>query len=353
MIFLIKRLLKICLKILLCFVVLFLFCAALLSTHQLLKDFSFINLNRPALINLKSPPPIPQNSINIASYNIAIDCHYQNTKHSWDNRKKAVLALLQDKDIIALQEVSINQLKDIKALLPYHALIAYHSPAGKLVNELSKGIHPSDEMLVIAYKNDRFVGAESSIRWLSETPTRSSIAKGASSFPRIIMSVHLRDKLTNKTFYVFNSHYDHKSSEAKRTAIKVESDFIKETVQSEPWFSLGDRNYFEDAGDEKIYQDYLKILPARDFRDGTKYGHFGEATTFVGFENDPHKAHISFYNEAHISFFTIETKTLDVGFYSHRHVDPLWSYSISGDYNITERNFASDHFMIGGVFILK
>ncbi len=302
-------------------------------------------LNRPELRNLKTSPQAPHNSINIVSYNIAIDCHYQNTKHSWETRKKAVLDLLKDKDIIALQEVSINQLKDIKALLPSYVLIAYHSPTGKLINELSKGIHPSDEMLVIAYRNDRFVSTQSSLRWLSETPTRSSIAKGASSFPRIIISVHFLDKLTNKTFYVFNSHYDHKSSKAKRTAIKVENDFIKSTVQSEPWFSLGDRNYFQDAGDETIYQDYLKILPARDFRDGTKYGHFGESTTFVGFKNDPHKAQIS--------SSTIETKTLDVGFYSPSLIDSLWSYGISGDYNIKERNFASDHFMIGGVFVLK
>lgn len=94
-----------------------------------------------------------------------------------------------------------------------------------------------------------------------------------------------------------------------------------------------------------LARSYLKILPARDFRDGTKHGHFGEMTTFVGFENDPHKAQISSLG--------IETKTLDVGFYSHSHVDPLWSYGLSGDYNITERNFASDHFMIGGVFVLK
>lgn len=94
---------------------------------------------------------------------------------------------------------------------------------------------------VIFYRTDRFDLLETGTFWLSETPdTPSSMTAGTQR--RVCTWALLKDKRSEETILVVNTHLDHTREEIRVSQIQVVLDFISEKAGDHPVFFTGDFN---------------------------------------------------------------------------------------------------------------
>ncbi|MEM1282175.1 MAG: hypothetical protein AAGG81_01335 [Chlamydiota bacterium] len=255
-------------------------------------------------------------------------------------------------DIINIQELTYEQAEDMKREFSNHRFIGYKALDGKPLEK----IDPNDwvdEIVCIGYRADRFDCVDNGLKWLSPTPETPSICPGASR-NRIVVWVKLRDRLTNKVFCMFNSHYDHLGTTKKM--VDAEINTINLIAKDDLWFSTGERFYGKHLGEE-LYNYFMSTITCKDIRDASLMGHFGESGTWGGFENDPYASQVI--------DGSFECDTLDVTFTNTKQSLVLLSYHLNGAYDPeTETNYriqdtvkkgyrlASDHFMSGFYMIL-
>lgn len=256
-------------------------------------------------------------------------------------------------DIINTQEVTYAQAQDLKKEMPLHNFVGYTAYDGTCLDH----VKPDDwieELVVIGYRSDRFTCMESGVRWLSRTPKVPSKCDGASR-NRIIVWAKLRDIETGRQFYMFNTHYDHLGP--TKIMVDAEIKIIKSIAQDHLWFAAGERFYNHHNGQD-LYQHYLDTICCKDVRDASVMGHYGEAGSWGGFEDDP------FACEVKDGDFACDT--LDNIFTNAKGNEILLSYALSGAYDPVSKELyhmkssikddyrlASDHFMTGFYALLN
>lgn len=257
-------------------------------------------------------------------------------------------------DIINIQELNFDQVQDLKKELPNHQCIGYSSHEGVPLEKLEPDMWIG-ECLAIAYRSERLVCLHHGVKWLSSTPNIPSKLDG-SSRNRIIIWAEFRDLHTNKTFFVFNVHSDHLGGD-RRAFIDAEVKTINEIAKDSLWIACGER-FYKDHDGENLYQYYLDSIDGIDARDKSLFGHYGEAGSWGGFEDDPYLSPVK--------KGSFECDTLDVCFTNSRDALVLYTYSFSGAYDPmskqvfdiadsihTPYKLASDHFMTGFYFLLQ
>ncbi|MFM7024435.1 MAG: carbohydrate-binding protein [Flavobacteriales bacterium] len=175
-------------------------------------------------------------NLKIMSYNIQ-----QPYGTNWDGRKASLVAVINNEnpDILGSQE-AVNYQRDYIA-----ANISGYSWFGE-----GRDGGDAGEGSFIFYKTAKFTldAANSGNMWLSNTPTVPSRFNG--SYNRICTYVHLTDKTTNKSFYLFNIHnympseYDNRLAAVKMLVQKIAS----RTYTSDPVYITGDFNSSEGDG---------------------------------------------------------------------------------------------------------
>jgi endonuclease/exonuclease/phosphatase family metal-dependent hydrolase len=205
---------------------------------------------------------------NIASFNIRYDTPLDK-ENSWANRKNNILQMLSyySWDVFGLQEVRDNQLNDIKDLNGYN-----YEGIGR-----EEGSSAS-EACSIFYKKDIFYKEDSGTFWLSLTPAVSSRSWN-SDCPRICTWVKLRDKRTGKVFVFINTHFDHKSEEARIESSKMIIQFVENKFSGLPVILVGD---FNSDPEEICYKELSSKLS--DARKISQVPHYGPIGTFNNFE---------------------------------------------------------------------
>lgn len=114
-------------------------------------------------------------------------------------RITAIKSMLEEytPDIIGVQELTDSMFPYLKDILNKYAIF------GESRHSLL-----SDEYSSILFNKDKYELIEGKTLWLSDTVTKKGSKYLLSQFPRIVTYVYLKDKLTNKTFTVFNTHLD-------------------------------------------------------------------------------------------------------------------------------------------------
>lgn len=175
-----------------------------------------------------------ENSITIVTYNI----RYSNpgdSLNSWENRKLALVEQVKsyNPDFVNIQEGLIQQVWDMDSLLGENwAWIGVGRDDGKNKGEFS----------AIFYRSDRFNNLNQQTKWLSSTPDVPSKGWDA-ALPRIVTYGRFKPRNSEIAFWIFNTHFDHVGTIARKESVKLIHDIILETnVTGESTLITGDFN---------------------------------------------------------------------------------------------------------------
>ncbi len=227
----------------------------------LLVVFAFENSN--AQSNKDMP-------FSIITYNV----RYNNPAdgiNAWPLRKDKVSGLLKfhKADIFNVQEALPEQMDDLAAQFPDFEHVGVGRDDGK-----RKGEH-----MGIFYRKSRFEKITDGMFWLSETPTKPGFGWDAVC-NRTVTWIKLKDKLTQKTFFVFNTHFDHRGVKAREESAKLILKSIKETNKEDlPLILTGDLNLIKTSAP---VQSILKEL--NDAKDKSQTPPYGPEGTSGGFD---------------------------------------------------------------------
>ncbi len=206
---------------------------------------------------------------NIITYNI----RYNNTGdgvNAWPNRKDKVAGLLKfhKADIFNVQEALIEQINDLKSSFPEFGYYGLGRDDGK----------EAGEHMSVFYRKSRFEKLAEGTFWLSETPEKPGMGWDAAC-NRTCTWLKLKDKITKKTFFVFNTHLDHRGMKAREEGVKLILNRIAEiNKENLPLILTGDFNLVKES---PPVQSVLKVL--NDSRDKSVTPPYGPDGTSGGF----------------------------------------------------------------------
>ncbi|RCW90328.1 endonuclease/exonuclease/phosphatase family protein [Winogradskyella arenosi] len=218
--------------------------------------------------------------ISVMSYNIKLD-YPKDGVNSWANRKPFFIKQLKfyEPDIIGVQEAMPNQMKAMDSLLVDYSYVGVGRDDGADAGEYS----------ALFYKTQKFEILKSGTFWLSETPDEVSRGWDAVCH-RICTYALLKDKASAKTFWLFNTHFDHVGELARTNSAVLILEKIKAfNIEDVPVVLTGDFNM------EPDHPSIHRIM--EDLNDSKQIAKlsFGPEGTFNGFHfNKPVTRRIDF-----------------------------------------------------------
>lgn len=188
------------------------------------------------------------NSLNIMTFNMKFENEDKPNKekiHTFENRKKGIKKAFKDYgvDIIGSQELRQWQVKELMDILGERWDYFGVTRDGK------KG---ETNILIYNTKKVKFIQGETI--WLSQTPKIVASKFPSANKPRILTFAKFKHIKTNKEFYVFNTHLDDKSKEAREFGINIILNEIKK-VENIPVILTGDFNMTIDDYEMKNFKN--------------------------------------------------------------------------------------------------
>ena len=178
--------------------------------------------------------------LNVMSFNIRYGTARDGV-NIWPNRRAAVVQLIRDyqPDLIGLQEALRFQLDELAEALPEYAEIGVGRDDAKQRGEYS----------AIFYRKSRFTVVEQSTFWLSDTPEIPGSKSWGNGITRICTYAKFTDQQNAyQPFYLFNTHFDHQSANARLQSAKLILTRIQQRADlTAPVILTGDFNAGEDS----------------------------------------------------------------------------------------------------------
>jgi endonuclease/exonuclease/phosphatase family metal-dependent hydrolase len=211
-----------------------------------------------------------KSSFNVISYNIRMNTSNDGA-NAWPLRKDKVIGLLKfhQADLFGVQEALPEQVQDLEAGFPDFD----HAGVGR-----DDGINKGEHMCIF-YRKSRFEKLADGNFWLSQTPEKPGLGWDAAC-NRTCTWIKLKDKVTGKIFFHFNTHLDHMGSTARLEGAKLILQKMAElNRQNLPVILTGDFNSVK-SGDP--IQSILKVLA--DSREKCEAPPYGTEGTSGGFD---------------------------------------------------------------------
>ena len=235
-------------------------------------------------------------NLKVMSYNIKYD-NENDTVNNWNDRKVAMANLLKKyhPEFIGMQEVLYRQLNYLNESLKDYGYIGVGRDDGKLKGEFSPILYDTENITLL--KSNTF--------WLSKTPDKISVGWDA-AMERVCTYGLFEDKSSKKKIWVFNTHFDHIGTKARKKSAKLILKKIKQlNVEKLPVILMGDFNL---RPEEKPIHSIQNKMDDGQHISKTRIK--GPKGTFNGFDsNDPMEKRIDY----------IFTARLEVE--SYRHID--------------------------------
>ncbi|MEW4487651.1 endonuclease/exonuclease/phosphatase family protein [Thalassoglobus sp. JC818] len=155
--------------------------------------------------------------------------------HVWDNRKEFVVETIEAfaPDLLGTQET----LKFQKDYLHEH-LSEYH-----VIGVGRDDGQEAGEMMAVYIRKSRFEILDSGHFWYSETPNEPGSKAWDTSLPRMATWVKLSDRAQDgRTIWFFNTHFDHRGSEARRESASLLRRMVSQLAGKDPAIITGDFN---------------------------------------------------------------------------------------------------------------
>jgi len=213
---------------------------------------------------------VAQKQMNIITYNIRYNTP-SDMQNAWPNRRANVIELLKrhKADIFSVQEALYDQIMDLKDGISGYDYVGVGRDDGNINGEFS----------AIFYNSKRFTLMENGTFWLSQTPSIPSKSWDA-ALNRICTWARLKDKETRKSFYIYNTHFDHKGVKArKESAILILKKISEISARIDPVILTGDFNLTPDEKPLVLIRQKLK-----DSRQISKTAAQGPEGTFNDFD---------------------------------------------------------------------
>jgi len=233
--------------------------------------------NRPETSNTNLYPTgnIPH-SLRVISYNIRSENSRDRQEgNSWELRKHKIKKIIDyyKPDIIGFQEVDINYMPDLEKLFPQYTIVTFNT------DDTEK-----DSALLI--NEERFICKKTGFFWLAQDPQNKESSAWESRVTRLVVYAHLLDLQTQHECYVYCTHFDGYSVDARFKSAKTLVTQQKIISNNLPAIVLGDFNLFMDEQGEEIYNTLLKDNFLEDVRDVSKNVHYGPDGTWIGWSYD-------------------------------------------------------------------
>ncbi len=207
---------------------------------------------------------------NIITYNIRMNTP-DDKENAWPLRKDKVAGLLKfhKADIFNVQEALPEQMDDLVSMFPDFDHVGVGRDDGKRAGE----------HMGIFYSKARFEKITDGMFWLNEATDKPGFGWDAVC-NRTVTWIKLKDKITKKTFFVFDTHFDHRGVKAREEAAKLILAKIKViNADNLPLILTGDLNLVKTS---VPVQSILAVLP--DAMDKTITPHYGPTGTSGGFD---------------------------------------------------------------------
>lgn len=189
---------------------------------------------REALSARASAPDVtlPVMSFNIR-YGTASD-----GEHAWPLRRGLTFRVIREQvpAVLGVQEALRFQLDEIGAALPHYGEVGVGRSDGVEEGEYSS----------ILYDRVRLDVLEQGTFWLSDTPDVPNSMSWGNRITRIVTWARFRDRATDATFHVFNTHWDHESQRAREHSARLLVERIQARAAGDPVLVMGDFNAGED-----------------------------------------------------------------------------------------------------------
>lgn len=212
--------------------------------------FSIILICYPFLVSSGEP-------IKVMTYNIRFDNSsiFSMDPNRWSKRKDPMAEMIKsyDVDILGIQEGLSWQVDDLGNRLPEMNWYGIGRENGK-----NKG-----EFTAIFFKKNKFDVLDSGTFWLSQTPEKVSIGWDANTY-RIASWLVLRQRSSNKIFFVLNAHLDHVGTTARSESMNLILRKLKDLSKDLPVIVMGDFN--TTSTNPMTSRDYLPYKRLKDSR---------------------------------------------------------------------------------------
>lgn len=208
--------------------------------------------------------------LNVMSYNIRLNTSGDGV-NAWPNRKERVAGLVRfhKADLFGVQEALPEQMKDLAARFPDFDYVGVGRDDG-----ISAGEH-----MAIFYRKSRFEKQRDGHFWLSPTPEKPGLGWDAAC-NRTCTWIKLKDKITRKSFYMFNTHLDHRGKTARQEGVQLILKRMPEINKEQlPLILTGD---FNQTRPSPVLDAVLRVLS--DAKDKSITPPYGPDGTSGGFE---------------------------------------------------------------------
>ncbi len=236
-----------------------------------------------------SPAEQEASGIRVMTFNIRYGtANEPDDRDEWPQRSARVEAVVREfaPDIVGVQEALRFQIDSLRSWFPIYAESGVGRDDGREAGEYS----------AILYRSDRFEVLAESTEWLSATPDVPGSATWGNEIPRIVTWARLRDRQSERTFYVYNTHWDHQSQPSRERSAFFLLHHIAARDHADPVLVMGDFNAGEDnrAFRQLIGAPASAHAPADAGSEGvgltdtfrTMYPDSVTVGTFNGFEGD-------------------------------------------------------------------
>jgi len=215
-------------------------------------------------------PAVYGQSATFLTYNIRYDTP-NDSADAWPERRDFLAGQLRfhKPDVFGIQEGLRRQVEYLQQELPDYKHVGVGRDDGREAGEYS----------ALFYRADRFRALESGTFWLSETPDK--VSKGwDAALPRICTWALLEDSAAGSRLWVFNTHFDHIGTAARKASAALILQKISEkNTTGDPVVLMGDFN--AEAEEEPIAVLQTTLNEARD---ASREPPFGPEGTFNGFK---------------------------------------------------------------------
>lgn len=195
--------------------------------------------------------------------------------NAWVYRKDNVASqiLFHDVHLLGVQEALHGQIVDLKDRLPRFTYVGVGRDDGKQKGEYS----------AVFFDTVRLQSLQSGTFWLSLTPDVPGSKSWDAAITRLVTWVKLKDRKTKKTFFAFNTHFDHIGKEARRESARLLLQKIATIAGKTPASITGDFNATPADEPVQVITDKTNPLHLVNAKELSAKPHYGPTGTFNAF----------------------------------------------------------------------